>query len=59
MHGVVNEILAANADPAQYREVSGFAHEVIQSGKSGHKREIDFHLEPFDSATPSLFAEVK
>lgn len=60
VHGVVNEILGANVDPAKYKAISGFAHAAIQTeGRTGRKREVDFHLEPFEPEARATYAEVK
>lgn len=59
-HGVVNEILSANVDPATYLVCSGFPHLAIQTpGNAGRKREIDFALQHRETADIELAVEVK
>ncbi|MFQ3896637.1 hypothetical protein [Sphingobium sp. R-7] len=60
VHGVVNEILCANIDPATRNVRTGFAHPAIQTeGNGGRKREIDFLLEGREPVDNEICIEVK
>lgn len=59
LHGVINEILASNIDPAQTQIRAGFAAPALQTTGPGRKREVDFALIARAPNTATHFIEAK
>lgn len=60
LHGVINEILAAQVSPSQYRIHGGYAHEALRRDAGrGRQREVDFFMRPYDPKGAAVCVEVK
>lgn len=62
LHGVMNEIISANIDPAASVPHASYAHPALaRAGKPspGRKREVDFFVQPRVSGGPTACVEAK